>query len=385
MLHTKFVSLNNLLVVHALYQQLLQDSKLRLRILEDDALNAEASPELLDDPITPLTSFFIRNNGRLPDISPEESETWVVAVEGEVERSTQWSVFELKRSFEVVSVTAVLECAGNGRAGFVPKTDGLPWTNGAVGCARWGGVRLRDVLLASEVKNSAVYTGHYSPDGEVGAPDQLALSRGLPIAKAMAPETLLAFEMNGEPLPFLHGGPLRIVAPGFPGSAWQKWLTRIRVRDCEHDGEKMGGTYYRLPRRPISPEEPVDPTLLEIITDMPVKSLITSPAEGFNLRLGEPLRVRGFAWSGHTAVDSVSVSPNGGQTWQLAELEPPGDQFAWQRFTALLETQAEGGAVVLMARATDQAGRMQPLVSAAWNPRGYCNNSAHRVCGSIIA
>jgi DMSO/TMAO reductase YedYZ molybdopterin-dependent catalytic subunit len=371
-------------VAQAIDHQFIKRSKLRLRILEDDALNAEAYPELLDEAITPFTSFFIRNNGHLPDISPEESESWAVTVEGEVDKPIRWSLSDLKRSFEVVSITAVLECAGNGRAGFVSRAEGLQWTTGAVGCARWGGVRLRDVLLSSGIKNTAVYVGHYSPDVQVGAPDKPALSRGLPIIKATAPETLLAFAMNGEPLPVLHGGPLRIVAPGFPGSAWQKWLTRIRVRDCEHDGEKMGGTHYRLPRRPITPNEPIDPSLFDVITDMPVKSLITSPVDGFNLRLGEPLRVRGFAWSGHTALNSVSISANGGETWQLAELQPSQDRFAWQRFAALLRPPAEG-ALVLMARATDQAGRMQPLTSPAWNPRGYCNNSVHRVCGLITS
>ena len=147
---------------------------------------------------------------------------------------------------------------------------------------------------------------------------------------------------------------------------------------------KMGGTYYRLPRGPISAKEPIDPSLFEIITDMPVKSLITSPADGFNWCLGDPLRVRGFAWSGHTAVSSVAISANGGETWQPAELEPQRDRFAWRRFTAFLGPLPEG-AVMLTARATDWSRRMQPLDSAAWNPRGYCNNSVHRVRGSITA
>src|SRR5690606_10309446 len=108
------------------------------------------------------------------------------------------------------------------------------------------------------------------------------------------------FEMNGEPLPALHGGPLRIVAPGYPGSAWQKWLDRISLRDREHDGEKMGGTDYRMPRRPIAPGEPLDPAEFEVITDMPVKSLISSPAPGFTVAVGETLAIEGFAWSGAT-------------------------------------------------------------------------------------
>ena len=210
--------------------------------------------------------------------------------------------------------------------------------------------------------------------------DKPALSRGLPIAKALAPETLVAYAMNDEPLPFLHGGPLRIVAPGFPGSAWQKWLARIWVRDREHDGEKMTGTNYRLPRRPVAPDGPFDPADFAVIEDMPVKALVTAPAEGFRAAAGAPLAIRGFAWSGHVPVASVAVSADGGATWHAAELEGAGERFAWRRFRAVLAVPP--GPVTLAARATDAAGRAQPLDNAPWNPRGYCNNAVHRVRGT---
>jgi sulfite oxidase len=356
-------------------RRLVDTMKPGLRLLEDEALNAEAHPHLLDEPITPFGSFFIRNNGWLPKF---EADGWTLTIDGEVERPLRFSVAELANSFDRVTLMAVLECAGNGRSGFAEPTSGLQWSRGAVGCARWTGVRLADVLRAAGVKRSAVYTGHLSPDVQVDGSGRAALSRGLPIDKSLAPETLIAFEMNGEPLPHLHGGPLRIVAPGFPGSAWQKWLMRVWVRDREHDGAKMNGTEYRLPTVPVAAGGPIDESKFAVITDMPVKSLITAPAENFVAGVGE-IEVRGFAWSGHVPVASVSVSVDGGASWRAADLEPEVDRFAWRRFRARFA--AAPGPLAVLSRATDANGRSQPLESPAWNPRGYCNNAVHRVSG----
>ena len=172
--------------------------------------------------------------------------------------------------------------------------------------------------------------GNYAPDRLVADPSRAALSRGLPIAKALAPETLIAFAMNGEPLPRLHGGPLRIVAPGFPGSAWQKWLDRISLRPHEHDGEKMRGTNYRMPSRPVRPGDPLDERRFAVITDMPVKSLVTAPTGGFTIPAGGVLGVSGFAWSGAIPLDGVRVSCDDGGAgsrpcWKKARDFSPGD------------------------------------------------------------
>jgi DMSO/TMAO reductase YedYZ molybdopterin-dependent catalytic subunit len=363
-------------------RRLLAALKPRLRRFDDHALNAEAAPELLDAAITLVESFFVRNNGWLPDEYKGDRGAWSFSIDGEVERAATWTLLKLREDFDTVTVTAVLECAGYGRDGFSPPTDGVPWGRGPVGCARWTGVRLADVLRASGVKPGAVYTGHHSADMQTDGSGRAAISRGIPIEKAMAPGTLLAFEMNGEPLSFLHGGPLRVVVPGFPGSAWQKWLSRLELRDREHDGEKMRGTDYRLPVVPVRPGEPVNEAQFKVITDTPVNSLITSPAAGF-LHANDPLQIRGFAWSGHTPVLSVAVSIDGGERWHTAELDDEVERFAWRRFHLSVEP-AGPGPVELMARATDIEGHAQPLDSAPWNPRGYGNNAVHRVKGRML-
>jgi DMSO/TMAO reductase YedYZ molybdopterin-dependent catalytic subunit len=346
--------------------------------LPDPALNLEPPVEALHPDITPVGTFFVRNNGTLPEMAEADEAAWTLSLEGLVRKPLRLSVTELRERFESVELVSVLECAGNGRAAILPAADGLPWGPGAVGCARWTGIRLADLLAAAGPDSRAVYLGFEGADHAIGKPGVQALSRGLPIAKAMAPETLLAFTMNRAPLAPEHGFPLRVVAPGFPGSAWQKWLTRILVLDREHDGAKMTGLDYRMPRHLLSPGDPLDPAMFEVITDMPVKSMITEPSAGFHVTA--PLAMAGFAWSGHVPVASVEVSINGGTSWQPAQLDEGEGPWAWRRF------RAEGlfpppGPVLLLARATDLLGRTQPM-HPAWNPRGYLNNAVHRVAGT---
>ena len=354
---------------------LLQAGKGSLSVQRDAALNAETRLAALDAPLTPVSRFFVRNNGALPSPEPRE-EGWTLTVDGTVDRPLSLGVEALRRRFEVVSEVAVLECAGNSRHRFSIPVDGVPWGEGAVGCARWTGVRLRDVLHAAGPRLDAVYTAHFSPDRSVDGKGD-ALSRGLPLWKALAPETLLAFAMNDAPLTFLHGAPLRIVAPGFPGSAWQKWLSRITLRDREHDGAKMTGYDYRLPTRPVAPGEWPPAAEMAVIEDMPVKSHILLPAEGASLRAGAPATVRGHAWSGHVPLASVDVSTDGGASWKPAELGPQEGAFGWAPF-ALDWVPERAGACRILARARDARGRAQPM-DPPWNPKGYANNACHAV------
>ena len=362
-------------------RSLVAAEKPELTVLPTPELNAETPAHLLDEDITPTDRLFVRNTGFMPGFSDAELAAWTLTIDGCVRAPRRFSLDALKRDFETVSQIAVMECAGNGRAFFKEQTSTVLWGHGAAGCPRWTGVRLGDVLRACGVTAEAVYTGHHSPDLYLDDSGP-ALSRGLPIAKALAPETMLAFGLNGAPLPPIHGGPLRIIAPGYPGAASQKWLTRIELRDREHDGERMAGLHYRMPRVPMQPGDPIDESLFDVITDMPVRSVITSPRDGFTARLGDPLMLRGHAWSGHVPVVSVEVSTDGGTRWRKATLGPLPDRFAWRRVLLTLPAPQPGELEIIM-RATDAQGHTQPLGSAPWNPRGYLNNTCHRIRGTI--
>ncbi len=237
-------------------------------------------------------------------------------------------------------------------------------------------MRLKDVLTKAGLKSSAVYTGHEGADIHLsGDPDKVPISRGVPIEKAMADDVLIAFQMNDGPIHPMNGAPLRLVVPGWPGSCSQKWLTRIWVRDKVHDGEKMGGTSYRLPNRPVAPGEKVATEDFVIMERMPVKSIITFPENNANVQ-GET-EVRGHAWSGDRTIDALDISIDFGATWQRAELDPPVNSGAWQNWRANVKFPTPGY-YEIWARATDSEGVAQPF-AVAWNPRGYGNNVMHRI------
>ncbi|MCB4457887.1 sulfite oxidase [Leisingera sp. McT4-56] len=345
-----------------------------LTLLNDRPLNAETPPELLDDPITPTERHFIRNNGLAPDDTSPEG--WMLSVDGFVDSPLELSIADLRDRFEVVTLALTLECGGNGRAFFDPPASGNQWTYGAVACSEWTGVRLRDVLQAAGVQDNVVYTAHYGGDGHLsGDPDKLPISRGLPIAKALTDNVLIAFAMNGADLHPMNGAPLRLVVPGWPGSCSQKWLTRIELRDQVHDGPKMTGTSYRVPAYPVAPGDDVPKEDFRIIERMPVKSLITFPANG--AASGLETEVRGHAWSGDRTVDRLDISYDFGASWQAAELDPPVNEGAWQNWRSSVRFPV-AGYYEIWARAIDSAGEMQRF-AIDWNPKGYLNNRMHRV------
>ena len=201
-----------------------------LVVLNERPLNAETPPRLLDDAVTPTARHFVRNNG-IPPASMDPT-GWRLTLDGLVETPLTLGIDALRQRFEVVTARLVLEFAGNGHAFFDPPASGAQWTYGAVACAEWTGVRLADLLKAAGVKSGVVYTAHEGadthPSGESG---RQVLSRGVPIAKAMDPHTLVAFAQNGAPIHPMNGAPLRLVVPGWPGSCSQKWLTRVWLRD----------------------------------------------------------------------------------------------------------------------------------------------------------
>lgn len=355
------------------------DGKEGLTLLSERPLNAETPAHLLDDLITPARHMFVRNNGVPPDVGEVSDETWQLKIDGEVDVKRSFSIAELKSGFEAVTLQLQMECGGNGRRYFSPGASGNQWSFGAIACPEWTGVRLRDVLNACGLKSSAMYTGHYGADTHLsGDPTKTPMSRGVPIEKALEPHTIIAWTMNGEDMPVQNGHPLRLIAPGWPGSCSQKWLNRISVRDQVHDGAKMGGQSYRVPAYPVAPGSEVPDEDMQIIESMPVKSLITFPETGTRVSPDQTLNVRGHAWAGERAVKQLDVSIDFGATWQTADLKPPANRYAWQHWQADIDF-PQAGYFEVWARATDDKGSSQPATTPGWNPRGYLNNMQHRI------
>ncbi len=353
-----------------------------LVLLSEQPLTAETPAHLLDDDTTPVARLFVRNNGDPPPAV--DASSWTLRIDGEaVERPFELSLGELRSEFEQHTLALQLECAGNGRAFYTPPLAGSQWTTGAIACPRFTGVRLRDVLARAGVKTDAVYIGYWGADRKSGgASDEVPISRGVPIAKAIEDETLLAWAIDGEPLPLLHGAPLRLICPGWPGSASGKWLRRIAVRDRVHDGAKMTGHSYRMPCSPVAAGARVAEADMCILEAMPVKSLITRPATGVEHGVGRPLQIAGHAWVGDGSVAAVDVSIDFGQTWRQAVVEPPPNRLAWQRWRVDVAFRRPGYYEV-WAQATDTNGRAQPMVAPGWNPEGYANNMCHRIAVTV--
>lgn len=287
-----------------------------LIILNDRPINAETPAHLLDDPITPASRLFVRNNGVPPstwDINPLE---WRIHIEGEAcERPEVFTLGELQQRFKHHRLQLHIECGGNGRSEFHPPAKGNQWTTGAIGCPEWTGVRLRDILLHCGISDNAVYVAYEAADTHLsGDPTKRPISRGVPVRKALEKESLIVWAMNGEPLPELHGYPVRLLCSGWPASVSGKWITHLKIRDRVHDGAKMMGQSYRIPCQPVPPGATVADEDMCIIESMPVKSLITFPKSGIETRVGRRLGVRGHAWAGDSAVKATHTSIDFGAT-----------------------------------------------------------------------
>ncbi len=355
-----------------------------LIILNDRPVNAETPAHLLDDDVTPAKYLFVRNNGTPPVMSTIDPEAWTLEIGGEsAARSMTFNLTELKGRFKHYTYQLQLECGGNGRSEFVPPASGNQWSVGAVGCPTWTGVRLKDVLKDVGVKDDAVYVAYYGADTHAsGDTSKAPISRGVPVAKALEDETLIAWAMNGEDIPLMNGYPLRLVCAGWPGSVCGKWLRKIVVRNQVHDGPKMTGTSYRVPCKSVAPGSVVPEDEMCIIESMPVKSLITFPRSGVEHSLGEKFAVRGHAWAGDLEVTKVQVSIDFGATWHKAKLKAPVNRLAWQHWNASVEF-PQPGYYEVWARATDSTGRAQPMVLPGWNPKGYLNNACHRIAVQV--
>jgi len=353
--------------------------------LNDRPINAELPPHLLNDEFTPGKHFFIRNNGVPPEMKDIDLDKWTLEIAGEsCEKPTTFTLDELKSKFKHHTYALTLECGGNGRSEFNPPAKGNQWSLGAVGCGRWTGIRLKDVLEYCGIKEDAVYIGYYGSDVHLsGDPTKVVISRGVPIDKALQEESLIAWAYEGEDIPYQNGYPLRLVMGGWPASVSGKWLNKIVIRNKEHDGPKMTGQSYRVPCEPVAPGTAVPDDKMCVIESMPVKSLVTFPKSGITHSLAKKLKLNGKAWAGDLEVSEMDISIDFGSTWQKATVKKPHNKIAWQIWEASVEFPQKGYYEV-WARATDSLGRKQPVILPGWNPRGYLNNACHRIAVQVV-
>ncbi len=337
----------------------------RLLQMNGYATDAESPLDLLADYRTPNEIFFVRHHWipKMPDLA-----AWKLRIEGDVSAPLDLSLQEIRR-LPAANATCVLQCAGNGRALYKPVVPGVQWKYGAVGNARWTGARVRDVLEKAGLKGTARYLHTFGSDDPPGKVPPF--HRSVEIEKVLQ-DGILAYEMNGEPLPPLHGAPLRLIVPGWAGDHWMKWLVRLSAEPRPQTGFYMD-VAYRYPKQPGAPGVAFKPDEMEPVTELAVKSnFVEAPRRA---RTGRPAVLRGFAFSGAPDVSRVELSDDDGRTWAAAELSPEHDPFAWRLWSYRWTPRARGKATVWV-RATDSRGSVQPR-EAVWNQSGYLYNGWH--------
>ncbi len=340
-------------------------------------LNYETPVEYFTDAITPNDSFFVRYH--LPNVPQVAPADWKLELGGDaVEKPLVLDLAALQRDFEQVEVTALCLCSGNRRGLSEPHVPGIQWGHGAMGNARWKGVRLKDVLAKAGVKKEALEVVANGSDSAMLAttPDFV---KSIPAWKALDENTMLAWQMNGEPLPRWHGAPVRLVVPGWTATYWMKHVVSVQVVSQPFKGFWMVPA-YRIPKgkfplvdRFLSQETDVNTPITEMVTN----SLITSVRDGQKVRVGERVEVKGLAWDGGYGIRTVEVSTDEGRTWRTAELGQDLGRFSFRTFAHAFQADQKGSQVVL-AKATNRIGGSQTF-ELVFNPAGYHNNIVSKV------
>ena len=342
----------------------------------DEPFNAEpARAALAEDPLTPADVFYSRNHSPVPDLDPA---AWRLAVDGRVDRPLTLSLADLQERFARREVVATLQCAGNRRLGLLNVRDipgETPWGPGATSTARWAGAALADVLDAAGADPGAGHAAFVGADVSADAEPAQPFGGSIPLPKATAAEVLLAWEMNGAPLPRLHGAPVRVVVPGYVGARSVKWVERVTVQDVPSDNY-FQTTAYRLLPPEADPGKPHPDGLA--LGAVAVNADVLVPADGATVPAGTTT-VRGYAFAGHDrGVARVDVSTDGGAYWTQADLDPAPGPWAWRFWHTTLELPA--GDTRIVVRAWDTAGATMPEDPAhLWNPKGYVNNAWARI------
>ena len=340
---------------------------------EQEPYNAEPPlAALAGHPVTAVDTFYSRNHGPVPDADPL---AWRLRVDGLVDRPAELSLADLRARFPARTVAATLQCAGNRRAGLVAVRDipgEDPWRGGATSTGVWTGVALGDVLAAAGLQPDARHVWFQAPDVSriPDPPEEYGAS--VPVAKATAPEVLLAWAMNGEPLPPAHGAPLRVVVPGWIGARSVKWLRRVTAAAEPFRGHFQAVAYRLLP--PDADPHDAGPDGGPSLGPVALNCEILAPQDGLTLTAGRTT-VTGYAFAGEDrTVERVDVSADGGRTWVQAAVDPADGPWTWQHWR--VDVALQPGSADLLARAWDCTGALQPRSPEdVWNPKGYVNNS----------
>lgn len=329
---------------------------------------------------TPTAAFFIRSNLSIFPASIDLS-TWRLKVEGNVNNTVQFSLAQLLSEFEPVTVNAVMQCTGNSRSRFQPRRPGGQWGNGAMGCAAWTGVRLRDLLTKAGVKAGSVQVQFQGLDKGAGAPGSggAEYKKSLNLDDPVLDRCIVAYAMNGQPLPLVNGFPVRLVVPGYFATYWMKTLSFVRLL-TEKDTNFWMATAYLQPdnlKGTTTPQAVKDKTVkFRPVGSMPVRAFIVTPDETVKAPAGLPMTVSGLAMSGRGTVTKVEVSTDDGKTWKDAKLGEDHGEYAFRPWS-FAWTPKTAGSYSLTVRATDASGAVQPG-EAIWNPSGYLWNTTER-------
>jgi len=330
----------------------------------------EMPVEFMADWTTPVNHFYVRNHMFEP--ARIDATKWNLTIDGEVDKPATLTFADLQK-IPIHAIVNTMECAGNGRSLQNPKVPGVQWGKGAVGNAKFSGPSLKSVLERAGVKDTGKHVMFRGLDQVPGKVPTFI--RSIPIEKAMDADTLIATHMNGAPLTEHHGFPARIMTPGWAGAASCKWVTEIKVLDKPFDGNFMMPG-YRLPNSSVRPGDAVKPEDTHEIRGLTVKSAIASPADGAKLKAGAHL-IKGVAWAGEADIAKVETSTDGGSSWKAAELGKDQAKYAWRLWSYAWKP-AKSGDYVVLSRATDSQGRVQPP-KAEWNPSGYLYNAYDQV------
>jgi sulfite oxidase len=351
----------------------------------EDPFNGGPPPaRMIESYITPNNLFYVRNHGNVPDM---DATTYRLRVDGLVRQPLFLSLEDLGQ-FETQTLVTTLQCAGNRRQELIdhqPVPGELPWCDDAIGNAEWTGVRLRDVLLAAGIQlEDGLHVAFTGLDTVERQGRQFGFGGSIPTPRALDADVLIATHMNGEPLPPVHGFPLRVVVPGYIGARSVKWLHEIRVQATPSDNYFQAHAYKLFPGW-VTPDD-VDYSQGQMLGESPLNAIIYAPQAG-NVLASGPVVVRGIAIAGMRTVTRVDVSADGGQTWQTAELDDrptaATKAAAWRFWQARFELAA--GEYTLVARAWDSAANTQPSdVATVWNFKGYANNAWHRISVEVM-